>query len=65
MRWLKLNREEVEDNGPLSPVYEPARCSVIRGDFLDERIMSACLVEARLALRWGGIGKWLAQPTKD
>ena len=55
MRWLKLNRAEVEDNGPFSPVYEPARCSVIRGDFLDERIMSACLVEARVRSRWGGI----------
>jgi hypothetical protein len=64
MRWLKLNREEVEDNGPFSPVYEPARCSVIRGDFLEERIMSACLVEARVRSRWGGIRKKLAQPTK-
>jgi hypothetical protein len=65
MRWLKLNREEVEDNGPFSPVYEPARCNVIRGDFLDERIMSAYLVEARVRSRWGGIWKKLAQPTKD
>lgn len=65
MRWLKLNREEVDDNGPLSPVYEPARCSVIRGDFLDERIISACLVEARVRLRWGGMWKMLATPAKD
>jgi hypothetical protein len=40
MKWLKLNREEVDDEGPRS-VHVAARRRLIRGEFRDERIMSA------------------------
>jgi hypothetical protein len=41
MRWLKLNRDEVDDKGP-SSLYEPARLRLIRGEVREERIMSEC-----------------------
>ena len=41
IRWLKLNRDEVELMGPRSFVYEVALRRLSLGEFLEERIMSA------------------------
>lgn len=55
MRWLKLKRDDVEDCGPLSlALYEAARRRLIRGEFRDDRIMSAC-VYVLVRSRVGGI----------
>lgn len=43
-RWLKLKREDVDDKGPLSWLYEAARRRFIRGG---ETIILECLVRVR------------------
>jgi hypothetical protein len=49
-RWLKLKREEVDDSGPLSWVYDAALRRLIRGG---ATIILECLV--RLRSRVGGM----------
>ena len=42
MRWLKLNREEVDDRGPRSVGSYPALRKLSRGEVREERSMSPC-----------------------
>lgn len=54
IRWLKLKREEVDDNGPFSRLFVEVRRKFGRCDLLADRVMSAC-VYVLVRSRVGGI----------
>lgn len=65
-RWLKLNREDVEERGPLSSllyVSAPPLRRLSLGEFCAERNMACVYVEAERS-SVGDIENWPAQPER-